>query len=163
MPTKENETGTIDIPETIRRIEKELQRALPVKLTEIAKILGVGVALHASLPEERPYFGPKQVRNLHQIREGLKYREILHDGREEVFTVVEGPFYDSKQNGWWMKVRYKGRDKEEDLSLRDHNIFPYANGTWSREWIAFTGESMHFAYSYHDHCHHHCCCHHHQC
>lgn len=150
----------IDTTKTRRRIEDALRKnATPKDLVKVADILGVEVAVILENP--RPCFGPDQVRCVHQIKKGLKYREMPgRGGKGTLFTVVRGPFYKFKDiAGWWIEIEYRhewrGRYKNI-LSLQDHNIFPYEGGKWNESnWLAFTSNSKHLTYPY---CQpYHCC------
>ncbi len=173
MTQQEIDPAWVDVTKTRRRIEEALRKAATTeKLIEIAKILGVEVAVTPRYCAHRPYFGPNQVRFPCQLREGLRYREAdgpKDNGNGITFVVTKGPFYsDGKKKrgpwlegrwaewveGWWAEVEKENSigTYRYTISLRDRNIFPYRDGGWnSSNWIAFTDESRQLACV---------CCHH---
>ena len=157
----------VDQTKTRRRIEDTLRKdATPEKLIKIAEILGVEVAtIPKVLPcgvSGRPYYGPNQVRCVHQIKQGLKYYTVnmVHPYRQAV-VVVREPYF--KKDSWWIGIKHLKGNWEEDISLQDHSVLPYNHGEWNKHnFLVFSSESRYLACAC---CHHHCCychcsCHH---
>ena len=158
----------VDVTKTRNRIRDTVNRMSdPKALTYLAGRLGVTVA-YLPEPNDRPDFGPNQVRHMCELRLGNTYKDVHGDERDgtRTFVVLEEPFL-KDGSGWWVKARYTGTDLEYSFSVQDYNILHYPNGTWNPSgWIAFTDYSRHLKHvccccsdcpDGHTHSHHHGC------
>jgi len=171
--------GDVDTTKTRRRIEEALRKAVsPEKLFEIARLLGVEIAMLPTIPRcnccdlNRPDFGPDQVRCVCQIKVGLHYLDV-YGGKDKSkswrVVVTKEPFY--KGNGWWIEVEKeydnlpgKKWTHRQEISLTTLNIHSTPScDNWNKtNWLAFTDNSRHLACTCrHHHCRHHC--HYHHC
>lgn len=89
--------------------------------------------------EDRPYWGPRQVRTLRGVRPGavLMRRSRLAGsyGGQQVFVVVRGPYSRDHDLGWVDIVYLDGgvnRDYQFSLSLGDFGVVPYPGGAWNQ-------------------------------
>lgn len=164
----------VDRGKTSDRIETELRMGTGSKLLlRIAKILGVEVATvpqvcphtccgHPCPQFSRPYFGPAQVRCIHQLKRRRWYQSRYGSGGGTPFFVLRGPYY--KEQHWWVDVRFVRSEHIIAKSLEDVGVVPYPDGSWStsKHWVAFTIDSWHLAGSCCHHCQY-CCCQQHCC
>lgn len=114
--------------------------------------------------QNRPNFGPNQVRYLCQLYPGLRVEE--HNPNYGVIMkgkIVSYPYKrDNKfrsalvtsENDWWIKVCTNGRERE--LSLSDGGIVGGVPGTfyglrWNTNWLEFQNQPKH---CHRHHCHH---------
>ncbi len=142
----------VDQTKTRRRIEDRI-RKLPDgtigtarKLAELADALQVEIAILPDLPNgkgpknERPCFGPNQVRCRHQLRKGRSYFNVRSDGSPiDRFTLSREPY--QERGSLWIRARLENGLEIATL-LAGQSIESFQDGTWENAFYTiFAGKA----------------------
>lgn len=134
------------LPETVPReeiITAFRKKGLDEKLLTFKDRVANSVEKYRISFESRPEFGPKQIKEIAEIKVGERYQEYHLDRTDPhmgvpmkrlTFVVLSEPY--EKNGSWWVRIKKQMSRGEEEVDLADYGILPYKGGHWNiSNWI----------------------------